>query len=165
MISLALASSTFRLSASWVAAAVATIVFVIAYPVALAVVVRHRLQVGWRYFGFGALIFFLFQLVTRVPAVQVIQAIITPQLQRSPALQWAWLAVLVVTAGLFEEVGRYVGYRWLMRREDKTWAKAVMYGLGHGGLESMLLVGGLAILSLVGVVALASINLDTLPPA
>jgi uncharacterized membrane protein YhfC len=52
-----------------------------------------------------------------------------------------------------------------MRREEKTWNKAVMYGLGHGGLESILLVGGLAILGLISVVALSSINLDSLPAA
>jgi len=60
-------------------------------------------------------------------------------------------------------VGRYVGYRWLMGREEKTWRKAVMYGIGHGGLESMLLVGGLLILTLVQVIAFSSINLNTLP--
>jgi len=38
-----------------------------------------------------------------------------------------------------------------------------MYGIGHGGLESMLLVGGLLILTLVQVIAFSSINLNTLP--
>jgi uncharacterized membrane protein YhfC len=157
--------STFHLSGAWIAASVATIIFVIAYPLIVAAVAHRRLSVRWRYFGYGALIFFLFQLISRVPAVEVIQIAIAPQLKASPTLLWIWLAILVVTAGLFEEVGRYVGYRWLMRREEKIWSKAVMYGLGHGGLESIVLVGGLAILSLIGVVALSSIKLDSLPAA
>src|SRR5689334_5926286 len=45
------------------------------------------------------------------------------------------LTGVAVTAGLFEEVGRYVGYRFFMRREPKTWSKAVMFGLGHEGLD------------------------------
>ena len=71
--------------------------------------------------------------------------------------------ILSLTAGLAEEIGRYVGYRWLMKRDDKTWEKAIMYGLGHGGLESMLLVAGLTLLGLINLLALSASNLDTLP--
>lgn len=155
----------FHLSSGWIAASVTAIVFMIVYPLVLAAIARRRLGVGWRYFWFGALIFAIFQLATRVPAVQVIQAIFGKQIAASPALLWTWLAILVVTAGLFEEVGRYVGYRWFMGREEKTWNKAVMYGLGHGGLESMLLVGGLAILSLVNLLVLSSVGLSAIPAA
>ncbi len=111
------------------------------------------------------MIFLLFQSLSRVPLVQIIQGVISPQLAASPALLYTWLAILVVTAGLFEEVRRYVGYHWLMRKEEKTWKKAVMYGLGHGGLESMLLVGGLAIFSLNGIIVVSSIDVRSLPAA
>jgi hypothetical protein len=33
---------------------------------------------------------------------------------------------VALTAGLFEEVGRYLGYGIFMRNEEKTWNKAVM---------------------------------------
>jgi uncharacterized membrane protein YhfC len=152
-----------QVSTARIAASVVAILIEIALPVVLAIVVRRRLGVGWRYFGYGALIFFLFQLISRLPAVQVIQALIAPQLQASRALLLAWVAILSVSAGLFEEIGRYIGYRWLMRREEKTWRKAVMYGLGHGGLESMLLVAGLSLLSLINLLVLPSV-IGTLPP-
>lgn len=157
--------TTFHLNPAWVAATIMAIAFVILYPLVLAVIANRRLKVSWKYFAYGALIFFVFQLITRVPAVIVIQAAITPQLQASPVLLYTWLAILVLTAGLFEEVGRYVAFRWLMRREEKTWNKAVMYGLGHGGLESILLVGGLALLSLINVLVLSSISLNSIPVA
>jgi uncharacterized membrane protein YhfC len=157
--------STFHISPAWVAADIIAITFVILYPLVLAVVAHRRLKVGWKYFAYGALIFFVFQLITRVPAVIVIQAAIAPQLEASPALLYTWLAILALTAGLFEEVGRYVAFRWLMRREEKTWNKAVMYGLGHGGLESILLVGGLALLSLINIIVLSSIGLNSIPLA
>lgn len=147
----------------WLAALAAAVVFEILFPLTLALVVRRRFGVSWRYFLYGALIFFLFQLVSRVPAVQVIQSFIQGQLLASTGFLVAWLAILSITAGLFEEVGRYIGYRWLMRREAKTWAKALMFGLGHGGLESMLLVGGLSLLTLVNLIALSSMNLQNLP--
>lgn len=157
--------STFHLNAGWVVALVVAIVFDILYPLVLAVIARRRLSVSWRYFAYGALIFFLFQLMSRVPIVIVIQRAIALQLQASPVFLYSWLGILALTAGLFEEVGRYVGYRWLMRREEKTWNKAVMYGLGHGGLESALLVGGSGLLTLINLLVLSSIGLNVIPPA
>jgi uncharacterized membrane protein YhfC len=158
-----LMSLSVHINPGWIAGMIVSIVFVIVYPLVLAVLAHRRLGVGWRYFGFGALIFFLFQIISRVPAVQLIQGAIIPQLTASKALLIGWLTILAITAGLFEEVGRYVGYRWLMGHEEKTWRKAIMYGIGHGGLESMLLIGGLLLLTLVQVIAFSSINLNTLP--
>lgn len=155
----------FHLSGGRIAATVAAIIFDVLYPLALALVARRRLGVGWRYFGYGALIFFLFQIISRVPLTLAVQAAIAPQLQASRAALLGWLLVSSLSAGLFEEGGRYVGYRWLMGREEKTWDKAVMYGLGHGGIESMLLVGGMVLLGLINMLVLPTVPLDTLPAA
>jgi uncharacterized membrane protein YhfC len=153
----------FQLSGARIGFTVAAILFDILFPLALALLARRRLGVGWRYFGYGALIFLLFQLLTRVPLVQLIQSQLAPQLQASRGLLLGWLAILSLTAGLFEEIGRYVGYRWLMKREEKTWNKAIMYGLGHGGLESMLFVAGLTALGLINMLVLSTMDVSTLP--
>lgn len=149
----------------WAAALLATTLFAIAYPLVLAAVARRRLRLGWRYFWYGALIFTLFQLVTRVPVVTVLGQVLAPQLKASLPLRYGWLVALVLSAALFEEIGRYVGYRWLMRREEKTWGKAVLYGLGHGGIESIVLVGLGNLNLLVQLVAFSSVGLTNLPPA
>ncbi len=168
-----------------IAAYVFAILFDVAFPIGLALCARRKLGASWRYFWYGALIFFLFQLATRVPAIQLLQPMLAGPLSRSPELMWVWLFTLALTAGLFEEGGRYLGYRYLifrrspgLRTEDsghsvlnpqssvlspqsssaEAWKKGVMYGLGHGGLESMLLVGGTALLSFVN--ALAVTRLD-----
>jgi uncharacterized membrane protein YhfC len=142
-------------NAGWFIGMAISAVFVIVYPIVLAIIANRRLKVGWRYFGYGALIFFLFQIITRVPAVIFIQRAIAPQLQASLPLRITWYFVLALTAGLFEEIGRYIGYRWLMRREEKTWDKAIMYGIGHGGLESMLVIGGQLLLTLFNIVLIS----------
>src|SRR5262245_22286682 len=115
--------------------------FEILFPLALALYVSRRLHVRWRYFWYGVAVFAVVQLLTRVPAVYVIQRQIALQLKASPAFLWSWLFLLALTAALFEEVGRYFGYRIFMGKEEKTWPKGVMYGIGHGGLESIVLVG------------------------
>jgi uncharacterized membrane protein YhfC len=152
-----------HISNGWIASGAAAILFDIFYPLALGLYVRRRLSVSWRYFGYGALIFVLFQLISRVPITLALQSLIAPQLQASRAALLAWIVTLSLTAGLFEELGRYVGYRWLMKGEQKTWAKGVMYGIGHGGIESMLLIAGLVALTLIQVLALSRTGLSTLP--
>ncbi|HET9221710.1 MAG TPA: hypothetical protein VFO07_04365 [Roseiflexaceae bacterium] len=66
---------------------------------------RRRLGVGWRYFGYGVLILFLFQLISRVPLVQLAQTLMAPQLRESYALQMAWLAILAHTTLNFVAAG------------------------------------------------------------
>jgi len=149
----------------WIAFDVVSIAFMILYPIIVAIIMRRRLGVAWRYFGYGALIFFLFQIISRVPIVAIVGQVLAPQLKSSQGLLWIWLIVLAATAALFEEIGRYIGYRWLMKREEKTWNKAVMYGLGHGGLESMVVISGRALVSLVNILVLSTGKLAALPTA
>jgi uncharacterized membrane protein YhfC len=118
-----------------------TALFAILFPVLLAALAHRRLSVPWRYFGFGAGVFIIFQLVTRIPIVQVIEVMFGAQIRASTWLFAAWVVVLCFTAGLFEETGRYVGFRWMAARDPKTWPMAIMFGLGHGGIESIVLVG------------------------
>ena len=143
----------------------AALVFMVGYPLGVAVVLRRRLTVGWRYFGYGALVFFVSQMVLRVPLVFAATPLIAPAVASSRVLLVSWGLLLALTAGLFECGGRYLGYRWLMGREEKTWEKGVMYGVGHGGLESMVLVPAMTILQLVGLLSLTSASLDAMTPA
>ncbi len=152
----------FQISAGRIATTLAAILFEALFPLVAAWFVGRRLQVSWRYFAYGAVIFLIFQLITRVPLVVVLQGVVTPYVEVSRALMFGWLVALALTAGLAEEIGRYIGYRWLFR-EEKTWSRAVMYGLGHGGFESMVLVGGLTLLGLINLLALSSVDLATLP--
>lgn len=47
-----------------------------------------------------------------------------------------------LAAGLFEETGRYVAFRFLLtKRRFPERVNAVAYGIGHGGIEAMLAVG------------------------
>lgn len=154
---------TYVLSNAWIAATITAICFEVLCPLALGILARRKLGAGWRYFFYGALIFFVFQIATRVPIVTLIGYGQAPAVQSSPAMLMLWLTFLAVTAGLFEEGGRWLGYRWLMGREEKSWNKAVMYGLGHGGLESIVLVGGGTLVSLLGIRMLSKVGINALP--
>ena len=143
---------------------VVAIAFQLLFPLALATWVRRRYPgARWRFFGLGAVVFFVSQLLTRIPLIQLAQYFLRGALKRSTGLLVGWLAFAAVTAGLFEEVGRYLGFRWLWGSHSRDWESAVMYGVGHGGLESMLLTGILSILGLVNVLLLSRADLAKLP--
>jgi len=87
-------------------------------------------------FGAGALVFLVSQVILRLPWqiplgrwVQVHQRWLIP-----------FLLFSSLTAGVFEETGRWVGYRYLLRKE-RSLRIGVMFGLGHGALEAILLAG------------------------
>jgi len=157
-------ASLLATAPAWVAVTLLALAVEIVAPLIAGWVARRRLGVGWRYFWFGALVFFVSQMVTRLPLVQVGQLLLADALPSSSLVRWTWLLALSFSAGLFEEGGRWLGYRWLFRPEDRTWRRAVMYGLGHGGLESMVLIAGLGALSLVGLLAASSADLSQVPP-
>lgn len=88
-----------------------------------------------RAIGCGALTFVLSQILTRIPLMGFISGIDAPWAQLLVSPQ-----VASFTAGLFEETGRLLIMLWLMKRFHR-WLDGVAFGLGHGGIEAILLVG------------------------
>lgn len=90
----------------------------------------------WRPFLCGVLAFFVSQVITRLP----LMALVVPRL---PAPLSDFLLsgpVASYTAGLFEETGRLVVMLILLKGFYRL-VDGVAFGLGHGGLEAVLLVG------------------------
>jgi uncharacterized membrane protein YhfC len=119
-------------------------------PILVAVWWRRRIGASFTVFGAGALVFFVAQIVLRFP-------------WQIPLGRWVqghreWVVPFLLfsafTAGLFEEAGRWAGYRYLVR-DERTRRTGVMFGLGHGGLEAILLVG-LPLAGLLGAWVMAS---------
>src|SRR4051794_20280934 len=83
----------------------------------------------------GAPVFFVSQVVLRFPW----QIPLAHSMYRHPRWLIQFLLLSSLTAGLFEETGRWLGYRFLLW--EATRRTGTMFGLGHGGLESILLAG------------------------
>jgi uncharacterized membrane protein YhfC len=120
---------------------------------------HRRSGAGWRAFAFGAVIFIVAQVVLRLPW----QIPLGVWVKAHPQWLTAFLVVSALSAGVFEEGARYVGYRTLLRG-DRRVATGVMYGLGHGGVESMLVVG-VQLVALLGGLILADVGRITDPRA
>jgi uncharacterized membrane protein YhfC len=106
----------------------------------------------------GALVFLVFQLLTRIPLLQVISQM---EWYQAMAASLPLLAIfLSVTAALFEETGRYLAFRYVLKNRLET-KNAVAYGVGHGGFEAIVLVGLTYINNLVICLAINSGTYDT----
>ena len=110
-------------------------------PLALGYWFVKQFDLSWRVFALGALFFIVVQVV-HAPLVLVTQ---TPlYLALLPSGTTAALAALAIylglMAGLFEEVGRYLVYRYLFGRQKipLTRENGLLFGTGWGGVESMI---------------------------
>jgi uncharacterized membrane protein YhfC len=115
-------------------AAAATICLV--GPVLVALWWHRRSGAPFKALGAGALVFFVSQVVLRLPW----QIPLGRWIQGQPKWVIPFLLFSSFTAGLFEETGRWVGYKYLLRGE-RSRRIAVMFGLGHGASEAILLAG------------------------
>ncbi len=96
--------------------------------------VRKYPKVG-RAFAAGMVAFVLSQVLTRIPLMTWLST------QDAPWAQWLVSGpVASFSAGLFEETGRLLVMLWLLRSFHR-WVDGISFGLGHGGIEAILLVG------------------------
>ena len=86
----------------------------------------------------GAAGFFVMQVLIRLPILSVLSLI--PGFQSFVENQYViYVLVLGFTAGLFEVVGRLVVAKIMSK--NLTYERGIAAGLGHGGIEAMVLIG------------------------
>lgn len=61
---------------------------------------------------------------------------------------WAFVLYGITTAGVFEECGRHIVIKYVMKK-NRTRENAVLYGIGHGGIEVLAVILPSMILYLV----------------
>ena len=116
----------------------------IAVPVALAwyLVRKHHAKLATILIGAGT--FFLFALV--------LESIMHQLVLKGPhggAILGDTLLYAIyggLAAGVFEETGRFLSMKYLMKKEPTAPLPAIAYGIGHGGAE-MLIIFGITMIS------------------
>lgn len=108
-------------------------------PIAgLALLMRKR-KGALKAFVWGAAAFVVSQLLIRIPVLQLV----LPNFGWFGVMQlypWRYGLFLGLTAGLAEETGRWIAVRYFLKGQDSL-EHGLAFGLGHGGIEAMLLVG------------------------
>ncbi|MGD1992761.1 MAG: YhfC family glutamic-type intramembrane protease [Anaerolineae bacterium] len=112
------------------------ILLMIGLPVGIWFWSRRRFNVPWALVGAGITTFILSQAV-HLPLNGALGLLGG---ERGVAL-WpipAMAAVAGISAGLCEELARYLALRF-WRREARSWGEGIAFGAGHGGVESITL--------------------------
>jgi uncharacterized membrane protein YhfC len=125
----------------------------IGIPVTAALLIYKRGKSGFRPIWIGAAVFILSQ-VGHIPFNQFLMVPGLKSLGVDVAAQggislWALGAAAGLSAGVFEEIARYLALKFWLKKDTQT-LLPLKYGIGHGGVEA-LLVGGLALAALIQV--------------
>lgn len=113
-------------------------------PVALAwwLVKKHHARLSTILVGAG--VFFVFALLLE-PVLH--QAVLKgPHGAAITGNTWYYALYGGLAAGIFEETGRFLGMKFLLKKEPTGALPAVSYGAGHGGME-MLMIFGITMIS------------------
>lgn len=116
-----------------------TIIAALVLPVGAAVWLGVKRKGYMKPVLLGAATFFVFQVLTRIPALQLIDKMIWYSMFKTsqPVLNALFLGG---TAALFEEGGRWIVMRLFMKNKNRL-NDGIAFGIGHGGIEAVLLVG------------------------
>lgn len=121
---------------------------VVALVVTATVYLRRKERITLKPALIGTLVFVLFsQVLEKVLHVYMLQLNpVTAMWLKQP---WLLAVYGALAAGIFEELGRYVAFRWWLKRR-RSWGDGLSFGLGHGGMEAILIgvIGGVQMLAL-----------------
>lgn len=117
-----------------------TVLTSVVLPVGAAIYMSTRKKGYLKPVLLGTLTFVVFQILTRLPLLQLVL----------PKMLWytifantqpiLYALFLGATAALFEEGGRFIVMTLFMKNRRRT-SDGIAFGVGHGGIEAVLLVG------------------------
>lgn len=125
----------------------------IAIPVAAVIIFKKKHRDSWLPSAFiGAITFVVFALILE----SLLHNVMLPLVQDNI---WTYAVYGALAAGIFEETGRFVAYKTLMRKHLTT-KNSVLMGLGHGGVEAIIVLGSTLVMFLVLGIMANSVGLD-----
>jgi uncharacterized membrane protein YhfC len=136
----------------------------IGMPILLARFIAARRGARWSLFGSGAVTFVVSQ-IGHIPFNWLIlqQWAVVPTDTAVLSNLLIYALFLGLSAGIFEEVARYLTYRF-WAKDARSWGQGLMLGAGHGGVEAILL--GVSGIVNVGALALIQQGMfaEAIPP-
>lgn len=115
----------------------------ILFPIGLLTWFYRKRKISFVPVSIGAATFFVFALVLE----QIMHYFVFtgyPQLKENAVF---YVAYGSLAAGIFEECGRFIAFKFLLRKRNE-WKDGIAYGIGHGGFEA-LMIGGIGLISTI----------------
>ena len=148
-------------STATILACVFTMILCLVLPIVLLILLvrKYKKEGIFPAWLLGAAGFFVTQMVIRVPILTVLQ---TRDwfVDFSANTPFLYAFSLAFTAGLFELAGRFAVAKLMVK--NLTFRRSLAAGLGHGGIEAMLLVGLTYINNLIYIVMINTGTFDSM---
>ena len=140
---------------------IVTVILMVAIPVAFFIYWRkkHKQQTKISYLIAGAIGFVISARVLELGVHLVCIVADNPVSRFINGNTVAFVLYGIIMAGVFEECGRYIVLKYIMKK-NRTPENAVMYGIGHGGIEILAVLLPSMILYLVIAVLFSAGNIE-----
>ncbi len=105
-------------------------------PVILFIVLKIKKNIPVKPVFIGAAAFFLFAIILKLPLAYLLYYADNPVAKEINNNPWLYYLFAGLLAGVFEESGRFIAYKTILKN-DKKRITSLAYGTGHGGFESL----------------------------
>jgi uncharacterized membrane protein YhfC len=117
-----------------------TAVLGIALPLIAAIIWCRKKHEPFTTVLIGAATFLLFAIIIEKPLQSCVISLDSPVSQFVNARPVLWGIIVGLFPGVFEETGRFVAYKTLLRKRTQR-ETGLSHGIGHGGFEAMFVLG------------------------
>ena len=117
-----------------------TAVLGIALPLIAAIIWCRKKHEPFTTVLIGAATFLLFAIIIEKPLQSCVISLDSPVSQFVNARPVLWGIIVGLFPGVFEETGRFVAYKTLLRKRTQR-ETCLSHGIGHGGFEAMFILG------------------------
>lgn len=148
------------ISASSIIAICISLLFSIIFPIFLFVAFKKKTGCGIKPFLVGCAVFFVFAIVLESVCHAAIS--VTEFGKKIIINPFMFSIYGGLTAGIFEETGRFIAFKTILKKEINNDKTALMYGAGHGGFEVFFILFTGMITNLVFAIFINTGNIDLL---
>ncbi len=110
-----------------------------AIPVVLLLYFRIKKHADILPFFIGCAVMLVFAFILEAAVHRLVLS--SPAGERIRDTVWMYALYGGIMAGLFEETGRFLAFKTVLRKKTDNDSNALMYGAGHGGFECSFLLG------------------------
>ncbi|KGM92787.1 YhfC family intramembrane metalloprotease [Clostridium botulinum] len=93
-----------------------------------------------KFYFFGMLAFIVSQVFLRIPLMKNVLPKMDWYIEITTFYPLVYSMFLGLTAGIFEEIARFLGFKLAIRKKVK-WSNGIAFGIGHGGIEAIMFTG------------------------
>ncbi len=108
-------------------------------PVVLLLYFRIKKHADILPFFIGCAVMIIFAFVLEASVHRIVLS--SPAGEKIRNTVWLYALYGGIMAGIFEETGRFLAFKTILRKKMDNDSNALMYGAGHGGLESVFVLG------------------------